>query len=128
MTLNLLRTKSSRQRLGALGLGRLLGSPLLTLSLLIPLASCGHSPRKTILLPYNPTWYERVWNGVDVDRTRITDNKNLIVHVGDRVDVVVGKVVTGTSFSKDDPRVQRDKLNGRGRRIWGVLVKIKGWF
>ena len=73
-----------------------------------------------------PWWRRILHNFTHPETARLTDKKNLVVElVEKRAEMVVGKVVSGASLNKDDPRYQRDKVMGRGRKIWGVLFRLR---
>jgi len=73
-----------------------------------------------------PWWKKLLYNLSHPETTRLTDQKNLTVEIVEkRADMIVGKVVSGTSFNKDDPRYARDKLSGNGRKIWGVVFRFR---
>jgi len=73
-----------------------------------------------------PFWLRLLYNVVHPDHSHLAGTKNLVIEVvEDRSEIVVGKVVSGSNLDSADARHQRDKLSGKGRRIWGMLFRLK---
>lgn len=83
---------------------------------------------KTVLMSVNPSeenwqrpwWKEIIHRVLHPDHTHLLDTKSISVEVVEkRGYVVAGKIAKGGP-SVDDDRYQRDKVMGRGRKIWGI--------
>jgi len=67
-------------------------------------------------------WYQRI----RLDRAHMTTKKKMTIElIEKRADLIVGKIVSGSFLNKEDPRFMRDKVDGRGRKIWGVMFRFK---
>lgn len=77
--------------------------------------------------PRKENWQKPLWKHIvhqltHPEHTQLTNKKSIVVELADnRLDIVVGKIVSGGANAGITPR---DRALGKRRRIWGVLFRV----